>query len=124
MTTMAPWRISLRLHIVLALLTATSATGGALFLMYLERPYLVGQGPHDITALGGVLLMGAALAGVLAALLGLAFGMLTSRRIHGLIRRTEALAKTDAPHVPQPATDELGALQHAFGQLTLSIDRF
>src|SRR5262249_54779810 len=44
--------------------------------------------------------------------------------IRGLIRRAEALVKTDVPHVLQPATDELGALQHAFGQLTLSIDRF
>src|SRR5207244_10251647 len=52
------------------------------------------------------------------------FGQLTSRRIRGLIPRTEALVKTDTPPVPQPATDELGALQHVFGQLTLSIDRF
>src|SRR5438876_8495121 len=120
----ASWHISLRLHVVLALLTAASATGSALFLMYLARPYIVGQVPQDVTALGGVLLLGAVLAGVLAALVGLAFGMLTSRRIRGLIRRTEALVQTNTPHVPQPATDELGALQHVFGQLTLSIDRF
>jgi signal transduction histidine kinase len=124
MTTAAPWRISLRLHIVLALLTAASATGGALFLMYLARPHIVGQVPHDITALGRVLLLGTVVSGVLAALLGLAFGMLTSRRIRGLIRSTEALVQTATPYVPQPATDELGALQHAFGRLTLSIDRF
>ena len=124
MTTAAPWHIVLRLHIVLALLTAASATGSALFLMYLARPYIVGQGPHDVTALGGVLLLGAVVAGVLAALVGVTFGMLTSRRIRGLIRRTEALMKTDISQVPQPATDELGALQHVFGQLTLSIDRF
>src|SRR2546428_12307842 len=120
----ASWHISLRLHSVLALLTAASATGSALFLMYLARPYMVGQVPGDSTALGGVLLLGAVVAGVLAALVGVAFGLLTSRRIRGLIRRTEALVKTDTPHVPQPATDELGALQQAFGQLTLSIDRF
>ena len=124
MATAAPWRISLRLHIVLALLTAASATGSALFLMYLARPYMVGQVPRDSTALGGVLLLGPVVAGGLAALVGIAFGLLTSRRIRGLIRRTEALVKTDPPRVPQPATDELGALQHAFGQLTLSIDRF
>jgi signal transduction histidine kinase len=124
MATAAPWRISLRLHIVLALLTAASATGSALFLMYLARPYMVGRVAHDSTALGGVLLLGAVVAGLLAAMVGIAFGMLTSRRIHGLIRRTEALVQTDTPHGPQPATDELGALQHAFGQLTLSIDRF
>ena len=120
----APWRISLRLHVVLALLTAASATGSALFLMYLARPYIVGQVPQDVTALGGVLLLGAVVAGVLAALVGLGFGMLTSRRIRGLLQRAEALVQTDAPHAPQPATDELGALQQAFGQLTLSIDRF
>ena len=124
MATAAPWHIALRLHIVLALLTAASATGSALFLMYLARPYIVGQVPYDITALGGVLLLGAVVAGVLAALVGLAFGTLTSRRIRGLIRRTEALLQTDTPQVPHPATDELGVLQHAFGQLTLSIDRF
>ena len=120
----APWRISLRLHVVLALLTAASATGSALFLMYLARPYIVGQVPQDVTALGGVLLLGAVVAGVLAALVGLGFGMLTSRRIRELLHRTEALVPTDTPHAPQPATDELGALQQAFGQLTLSIDRF
>src|SRR5437016_2148391 len=120
----APWRISLRLHVVLALLTAASATGSALFLMYLARPYIVGQVPQNATALGGVLLLGAMVAGVLAALVGLGFGMLTSRRIRGLLQRAEALVHTDAPHAPQPATDELGALQQAFGQLTLSIDRF
>src|SRR2546428_2461892 len=120
----ASWHISLRLHSVLALLTAASATGSALFLMYLARPYMVGQVPGDSTALGGVLLLGAVVAGVLAALVGVAFGMLTPRRIRGMMRRTEALVKADIPHVPQPATDELGALQHAFGQLTLSIDHF
>src|SRR5262249_13687900 len=78
---------------------------------------------RDLPALGGSLLLGAVVAGVLAAMVGLAFGLLTSRRIRGLIRRAEALVKTDVPHVLQPATDELGALQHAFGQLTLSIDR-
>src|SRR5881409_981906 len=107
----APWRISLRLHVVLALLTAVSATGSALFLMYLARPYIVGQVPQDVIALGGVLLLGAVVAGVLAALVGLGFGMLTSRRIRGLLHRTEALVQTDVLQVSQPATDELGALQ-------------
>jgi len=120
----APWRIALRLHVVLALLTAASATGSALFLMYLARPYIVGPAPQDVSALGGVLLWGTVVAGVVAALVGLVFGRLTSRRILGLLHRTEALVQTDVPQAPQPATDELGALKQAFGQLTLSIDRF
>jgi signal transduction histidine kinase/HAMP domain-containing protein len=124
MATAAVWRISLRLHIVLAVLTAASAMGSALFLMYLARPYMVGHVPRNITALGGVLLLGAVVAGVLAAVVGLVFGMLTSRRIRELIRRTEALLKTDIPQAPRPAADELGALKQAFGRLTLSIDHF
>jgi signal transduction histidine kinase len=124
MTPAAPRRIALRLHIVLALLTTASATGSALFLMYLARPYIVGQEPQDVAALGGLLLRGTMVAGVLAALVGLVFGMLTSRRIRALLHHTEALVHTDAPQVSQPATDELDALQQAFGQLTLSIDRF
>jgi HAMP domain-containing protein len=124
MATVAPWRISLRLHITLALLTAVSATGSALYVMYQARPSIGGGLPQHGAASGGALLLGAVLAGVLAALLGLGFGMVTSRRIRELIRRTEVLVQTDMPHVPRSAADELGVLEEAFGRLTLSIDRF
>ena len=124
MATVAPWRIALRLHITLTLLTAASAIGSALFLMYLARPYIGAQLPEQSAASGEALLLGAVVAGVLAALLGLGFGVVTSRRIRELIRQTEVLVHTDAPYVPRPAADELGVLEDAFGRLTLSIDRF
>jgi len=124
MATAGHWRIALRLPIVLGLLTATSAMGSALFLMYLARPYIAGRLLYEITASAWVLLLGAIVSGVLAAMVGLGFGMVTSRRIRGVIRRIEALLRDQPSQGVRPATDELGALEQAFGHLTLSIDRF
>jgi len=123
MTTTSPSRIFLRINVLTALLTAASATGSGLFVMYLAKPYIVG--PFPAAESGSVLLLGAVGAGVLAGMVGLVLGAITSRRIRELIHRTELLTKTtmDLPTSRRP-TDELGALQAAFGRLMISIDRF
>ena len=116
MTTTSPYRIFLRFYVVTALLTAASAAGGALFLMYLAKPYIVGRFPA--AGSGAILLLGAVGAGVLAGMVGLVLGAITSRRIRELIHRAELLTKTTIDLPPSNrSTDELGALQAA-GQRT------
>ena len=123
MTNTSPSRIFLRINVLTALLTATSATGSGLFVMYLAKPYIVG--PFPAAESGAVLLLGTVGAGVLAGMVGLVLGAITSRRIRGLIYRTELLTRTNIALPPaSSATDELGALQVAFGRLKISIDRF
>jgi len=123
MTTTSPYRIFLRFYVVTGLLTAASAAGGALFLMYLAKPYIVGRFPA--AGSGTILLLGAVGAGVLAGMVGLVLGAITSRRIRELIHRAELLTKTTIDLPPSNrSTDELGALQAAFGRLMISIDRF
>jgi len=123
MTTTSSSRIFLRINVLTALLTAASATGSGLFVMYLAKPYIVG--PFPAAESGAVLLLGTVGAGVLAGMVGLVLGAITSRRIRGLIYRTELLTRTSIALPPaSSATDELGALQVAFGRLKISIDRF
>jgi PAS domain S-box-containing protein len=116
-------QIFLRFYVVTALLTAASASGGGLFLMYLAKPYIVGRFPAAES--GAVLLLGAVGAGVLAGIIGLVLGVITSRRIRELIHRAELLTrKNRGLPLSNSSTDELGALQAAFGRLMISIDRF
>jgi len=123
MTNTSPSRIFLRINVLTALLTAASATGSGLFVMYLAKPYIVG--PFPAAESGAVLLLGTVGAGVLAGMVGLVLGAITSRRIRGLIYRTELLTRTSRALPPaSSATDELGALQVAFGRLMISIDCF
>ncbi len=123
MTTTSSAQIFLRFNVVIALLTAASATGSGLFVMYLAKPFIVG--PFPAAESGAILLLGTVGAGVLAGMVGLVLGAITSRRIRALIYRTELLTRTNTALPPaSSATDELGALQVAFGRLMISIDRF
>ncbi len=83
MTNHSPSRIFLRFYVVTALLTAASAAGGGLFLMYLAKPYIVGRFPA--AGSGAILLLGAVSAGILGGMVGLGLGIITSRRIRELI---------------------------------------
>jgi len=123
MTNHSPSRIFLRFYVVTALLTAASAAGGGLFLMYLAKPYIVGRFPA--AGSGAILLLGAVSAGILGGMVGLGLGIITSRRIRELIHSAELLTRTNRDLPPSnSSTDELGALQAAFGRLMISIDRF
>ncbi len=123
MTNTSPSRVFLRFYVVTALLTAASAAGGGLFLMYLAKPYIVGRFPAAES--GAILFLGAVSAGIIGGMVGLGLGIITSRRIRELIHSAELLTITNRDLPPSSSsTDELGALQAAFGRLMISIDRF
>ena len=109
--------------VLAALLAALSAIGSGLFVTYLAHPYIVGSSPAAES--GAILLLGTVGVGIVAGLIGWVSGAKTSRRIRELIHRTE-LITTRSTSLPSAhvATDELGALQVAFGRLMISIDRF
>jgi len=121
MTNTSPSRIFLRFYVLTALLTAASAAGGGLFLMYLAKPYIVGRFPAAES--GAILLLGSVIAGILGGMVGWGLGIITSRRIRQLIHHTEHLTRMSTGLPPTgSSTDELGALQAAFGRLKISID--
>jgi PAS domain S-box-containing protein len=116
-----PYRVTLRLYVVLSLLMAIAATASGLLLLYLARPFITALGQQGARATV-LLFTGAGLAGALAAVAGLLVGLRFAGRIRGIVRKAEALS----PPVTQPqqVTDELGALDAAVGRLTLSLDQF
>lgn len=118
-------RIAIRFYVLTALITAASAIGSGLFLMYLAQPYVTGRLPERIGESAGVLLLGAIVAGMLAGGVGLGLGLVVSRRIRQLIQRAELLVGEKEIALSSPSlTDELGALEAAFGRLSMSVNRF
>ena len=118
-------RVSVRLYVVLSLLMAGSATASGLLLLYIARPFVSELG-GDLAGKATVLLFaGAALAGGLAALGGIFFGIRFAGRIRGIVAKAEALSPIVGDlYTARPARDELGALDAVLGRLTLSMDRF
>ena len=123
---MAPrYRVSVRLYVTFSLLMAVSATLSGLLLLYIARPFIIELGGPLAAKATVLLFAGAALAGALAAVGGLFVGLRFAGRIRGIVERAQALSPLLGDvYTPQPARDELGALDAALGRLTLSMDRF
>src|SRR6266542_5125538 len=124
-----PYRVSLRLYVVLSLMMAVSAVLSGLFLLYLERPFASELTSAQSRQLTVLLFTGAAVAGALAAVGGLIVGLNFAGRIRGIVEKAEALAphfEEDDPkrRHPTKVRAELGVLDAAVGRLTLSMDRF
>src|SRR6266540_2702429 len=124
-----PYRVSLRLYVVLSLMMAVSAVLSGLFLLYLARPFASELTSAQSRQLTVLLFTGAAVAGALAAVGGLIVGLNFAGRIRGIVEKAEALAphfEEDDPkrRHPTKVRDELGVLDAAVGRLTLSMDRF
>jgi len=121
--TMRRYRLTLHLWIILALVMAVCATGSALAVLYIQRPFVFGAQPRT-APVAGVLFSTAIVAGALAAVAGLLLGLRLTRRIWLIIERAEAAAPPAANTPNRPMLDELGVLDAAVGRLTLSVDRF
>src|SRR6266545_8052550 len=125
-----PYRVSLRLYVVLSLMMAVSAVLSGLFLLYLARPFASELTSAQSRQLTVLLFTGAAVAGALAAVGGLIVGLNFAGRIRGIVEKAEAFSphlEDEHPGRPRTTTtvrDELGALDAAVGRLTLSMDRF
>src|SRR5438445_8163608 len=120
---MRRYRLTLHLWIILALVMAVCATGSALAVLYIQRPFVFGAQPRT-APVAGVLFSTAIVAGALAAVAGLLLGLRLTRRIWLIIERAEAAAPPAANTPNRPMLDELGVLDAAVGRLTLSLDRF
>ncbi len=119
------YRVSLSLYVILSLLTAVSATGSGLYLLYLARPFVSENFTRtEQVQASFVLFTGAALAAGFAALTGLVLGFAFASRIRGIIRKAEAISPPSAEAPGGRVLDELSALDAAVGRLTLSMDRF
>jgi signal transduction histidine kinase len=116
-------RVTVRLAVMLSLAMAVAATASTLALLHLLRPFLASRGgvaPEQYQALFAAALV----TGLMSALVGLGLGIMLSRRIWALVRRTDAAAVGGGEMRNAPSSDELGALDAAVGRLTLSMDRF
>src|SRR6059036_3967790 len=84
---MRRYRLTLHLWIILALVMAVCATGSALAVLYIQRPFVFGAQPRT-APVAGVLFSTAIVAGALAAVAGLLLGLRLTRRIWVIIERT------------------------------------
>jgi PAS domain S-box-containing protein len=117
-------RVTIRLWVVFSLLMALCATASGLFLLHLARPFITALGAPLAGHATMLLFMGAASAGVMAALGGLIVGLRFAGRIRAIVHKAEALTPLWTEPASPRGSDELGALDAALGRLTLSVDRF
>src|SRR2546425_1208298 len=104
---MRRYRLTLHLWIILALVMAVCATGSALAVLYIQRPFVFGAQPRT-APVAGVLFSTAIVAGALAAVAGLLLGLRLTRRIWLIIERAEAAAPPAANTPNRPMLDDLG----------------
>ncbi|MFQ5944942.1 MAG: nitrogen regulation protein NR(II) [Anaerolineae bacterium] len=118
------YRLSLRLYVVFSLLMALSATASGLFLLHLARPF-ISESPSRQPGKAAVLLfVGAAVAGGMAAVVGLFVGRRFTGRIQGIVEKAEAISPPGREAPQKQVLDELAALDATVGRLTLSMDHF
>ena len=117
------YRLELRLWVMLSVAMALAATASTLAVLYLQRPFIAARGGLAPDA-QNALFAAAVAAGGLAGLAGLALGVAWSRRIWAIVARTDAAVPSANGFPAHRVPDELGALDAAFGRLTLSMDRF
>jgi len=117
------YRIGVRLWLLLSLAMAVASMAGMFALLYFQRPFVASLGGFDADA-QRVLFASAGISIVVAALVGLAFGSVLSRRIWAIVERTDAAVASISEAPRKLVKDELGALDAAVGRLTLSLDRF
>lgn len=117
-------RVTIRLWVVFSLLMAFCATASGLLLLHLARPFITALGAPLAGQATMLLFMGAASAGVMAAVGGLIVGLRFAGRIRDIVHKAEALTPLWTEPGSPRGSDELGALDAALGRLTLSVDRF
>lgn len=119
-----PYRVWLRLYVLVAAVMAMTATGSALLLLYLAHPFPARSEGQTAFEAASWLFSSVGIAGGLAAIGGLLLGLVFSRRIHALVKRADALSQRAAGEPGPRVLDELGALDVAVGRLSLSMNKF